>query len=290
MKNILLLACIFLFNGCASMNPFQQFYQDQTGGVDITTISTVILPSGEPQIYSSSNADADNQRMLEGGYSLLGYSSFNAGDASKNQLIAQAKMVKAEVAIFYSAYTSTVSGTLPLTLPDNQTTTTNLSGGNFNSGSLYGYGGYGTYSGSGSYYGTATSTTYGTKTTYIPYSQNRYDYLVTYWIKMKPPILGLRLVDLTPEQRQSIGSNTGAEVLAVIRNSPAFTADILKGDILKKINESEIIDAASFSENLIKYAGQTVALEIIRNNESLTKQLKLNTPENEPALTTSQKN
>jgi len=94
-------------------------------------------------------------------------------------------------------------------------------------GSAYGYGGYASYS------GTAYTTTYGSKTTYIPYTVHRSDYLATYWIKMKPPIFGTHIKDLTPEIRQQIGSNKGMLVYAVIKGSPAFEADILKGDVLK---------------------------------------------------------
>jgi len=50
---------------------------------------------------------------------------------------------------------------------------------------------------------------------------------------MKPPIFGTHIKDLTPEIRQQIGSNKGMLVYAVIKGSPAFEADILKGDVLK---------------------------------------------------------
>lgn len=277
----LFIALLFLIFcvGCATTNPFYQFYQDQTGGADITTIPIVILPSGEPKIYSGSNAESDSQKMIEEGYWLLGHSSFNAGNVSERQLIAKAKDVKAEAVIFYSQYTNTVSGSIPLTLPDNKTITTNNSGTAFGSGNIYGYGGSAYYSGTGSYYGTSNTTVYGTKTTYIPYSQNRYDYLATYWIRMKKPILGAYANDLSSEMREKIGSNKGVIISAVVRQSPAFMADILRGDIIKKVNDLEIIDAVTFHESLPQFAGQTVSIEIFRDGKNIIKEIKLNNAE-----------
>jgi len=267
MRKGLIVIGLLLLSGCAAMNPFCQFYQDKTGGIDISKHPNVILPAGEPKIHSGGDVDADLQKMLEDGYELLGFASFNSGNVSKSQMIAQAKQVKAEVVVFYSKYTNTILGSTPLTLPDNQTVT------GFTSGNIYGG------RGSVSYSGSSTSTIYGTKTTYIPYSQNRYDYFASFWIKLKKPIFGAVSNNLPSKLREKIGSNKGVLVIAVRKGSPAFMADVLKGDILRKINDTEIVDAKTLSELLPKFAGQTVSIELLRDDESITKQIKLNTPE-----------
>jgi hypothetical protein len=209
-----------MFQGCATL--FAQFYYDKTGGADLTKLPSVVLPTGEPQVYRGNKPEQDALKMFEDNYNLIGYSLFNARNVDENSAVAQAKKVHAPVVILYSKYTGSVSGSIPLTLPDTQTSSTSLYG------SAYGYGGYASYS------GTAYTTTYGSKTTYIPYTVHRSDYLATYWIKMKPPIFGTHIKDLTPEIRQQIGSNKGMLVYAVIKGSPAFEADILKSDVLKK--------------------------------------------------------
>lgn len=267
MKKGLFVIGLLLLAGCAGMNPFCQFYQDKNGGIDISTNPNVILPTGEPKIYSGGDKDADHQKMLEDGYRFLGFASFNSGNVSKSQMIAQAKQVKAEVVIFYSQYTNTISGITPLTLPDTQTVT------GFTSGNIHGS------RGSASYSGSSTATIYGTKTTYIPYSENRYDYLATFWIKMKKTVFGAALNDLSSELREKIGSNKGALVIAVVQGSPAFMADVLKGDILRKINDTEIIDGKTFVDSLPQFVGQTVSIELLRDGKSITKQIKLNTSE-----------
>jgi len=261
MRRTILLVMVLALIGCT--NPFTKYYQDRTGGVDLSTWPNVILPTGEPKLFQGSNQDTDIETMLENGYYLVGFSSFNAGNVNMGAALTQAKRVHAEVVLFYSKYTGTRSGVMPLTVPDTQKSTTTLSG------STYGSGGFESFS------GTANTTTYGSKTVYTPYSVDRYDYLAVYWIKGKPPVFGVHVKDLTPEIRQSIGSNRGLLVNVVIKNSPAFRADIFKGDILRKINDVDLYDAHNFSAIVAKFAGQKVIVTILRDGKELQKEIQL---------------
>ena len=276
MKTLLLIILVIFCAGCATLeNPYSKFYQDRTGGIDIAKSPMVILPTGKPEIFSGNDVNQDAQKMFEDGYNLLGFSNFNAGEVSKNKLIHQAKKVKAEVVIFYSKYTNTLSGVVPLTLPDNKTVTTTYSGMGNSSGNIYGSGGgWASYHGTSNAYGTANTTIYGSKTTYIPYSQNRYDYLASYWIKMKKPVFGVMAIDLTSEQRSMIGSNKGACITVVVKNSPAFMADVFKGDIITKINDDEVVTAKSLNAMESKYFGKKVNATIIRGGKTLTKEIQ----------------
>ncbi|MBO6801626.1 MAG: PDZ domain-containing protein [Balneola sp.] len=255
MKYLTIILPILLFSGCAP-NPFSKFYYDQTGGVDITEIPTIELSEDTPQVYRGNNVENDIQVMLERGYTMVGYSSFNSGNAKMRQAISQGKSVHAETIVMYSQYTNTASGAIPLTLPETETTTTNTSG------SVYGSGGYGTYS------GTETTTTYGSSTTYIPYNVNRYDYLATYWVKIKPPIFGVHYRDLNTSERQALETNKGIVITAVVNNSPAFLSDILKGDILKQFGSVEIINSESFQKAIQQYKGDTIQIEFLRKGQS----------------------
>jgi hypothetical protein len=267
-------AILFLC-GCAT-NPFKQFYINNVGVVDAAALPYVVLPLGDPAVSPGTDIKQDCDKMLEHNYTLLGFSSFNAAGASLEQLLEQAKSVNAAEVIFYEKYTSTVSGNIPLTLPDNQTSTTYESGSVNGSGSVYGNYGTNNYSGYGSYNGYSTTTTYGTKTTYIPYSIDRYDYLATFWIENKSPVFGINTANLSSELRKQIESNKGVVTLYVIEGSPAFNNDFLKGDILKRINDEEIIDKISFAKLIKKYAGQKVNISLIRDGKKLNKKVTLN--------------
>ncbi len=278
MKKLFFVAGIIMFcAGCASLqNPFSDFYQDRIGGMDITKATGVILPTEEPKIFSGSNVDEDAQKMYENGYTLLGFSSFNSGDVGKDKLIAQARKVRAEVVVLYSHYTNTVSGVVPLTLPNNQIVTTTYNGMGNSSGNIYGSNGaWASYNGTSNSFGTATTTIYGTQTTYIPYSQNRYDYGASYWIKLKKPILGIMSIDLTSQQREKIGTNKGAFVSVVIKDSPAFIADIFKGDILTRINDDDVLGPESLQTLIYKNVGRKVKVTLIREEKTIIKDVQM---------------
>lgn len=136
---IITLLIAFLLQGCAT--PFAQFYYDRTGGVDLTKAPSIVLPTGKPQVYRGNDPEQDALKMFEDNYNLVGYSSFNAGNVNETGAIAQAKKVHAAVVILYSKYTGTISGSIPLTLPDTRTSSTSLYG------NVYSSGGYASYSG-----------------------------------------------------------------------------------------------------------------------------------------------
>lgn len=261
-KILILLSTAFVIQGCAA--PYSKYYYDKTGGVDITTNPRVIISKSEPKLYRGNDQEKDVQSMLENGYGMVGYSSFNGGNIDENGALLQAKKIHASVVIIYSKYTNTVSSVMPLTLPDTQTSTTTLYG------NAYGSGGYANYS------GTATTTTYGSETTYIPYSVNRYDHLATYWIKLKPLILGVQVKELTPEARNEMQSNKGVLVIVVTKGSPAFHSDLLEGDIIKKVDDIDIYDGPELVKQVSEHAGQKVIFTIYRNGVILKKEVQLN--------------
>ena len=263
MKLSMLLMLSIILSGCAT-NGFTTFYTDQTGGADLTEMENVILKDAEPAVFSGGDWEADARTMMQRGYMLVGYSSYNGPTGTVDQVLAQAKRVHADTAIFYSTYTDTVSGAMPLTLPDTQTSNTNIYG------NVYGSGGYATITGN------ATTTTYGTKTTYIPYNTRRYDFSATYWVKMKPLSFGVYPEDLSVEQRKLIGSNKGAVLTIIVNESPAFMADFLPGDIIVRLNGTAVINSASLLEIIAQNEGQQVVIDLIRDGERLSKEVTFN--------------
>ncbi len=258
--SIIVLLSSILFS-CA--NPFTRYYTDLTRGTDIAKLPNIIIPKGEPKLFYGTDPKRDERFMTENGYMMIGYSSFNGPSVDIRKALAQAKRVHASVVIVYSRYRNTVTGAFPLILPNTQTSTTSLHG------SIYGYGGLSDYS------GTAHTTTYGSSTVYVPFSVNRYDYMATYWVKAKF-ILGVHVEDLSPELKRKIGSNKGALVCAVVKNSPAFKADILEGDVIKKIGDIRIYDAKSVAEAVRQYKGQKVTIIILRDGKEIKKEVLLN--------------
>lgn len=255
---------IVLFGSCA--NPYAQFYTDLLYGKSPTEIPTIVITKEGPRIYrGADNAEQDVRALRENGYTLIGYSAYNGTTSDTTQLKAHAQKVGAAIVVTYSSYTHTVSGTVPYTVKNPpETSTTSHSGG------IYGSGGYATYSGS------STTTSSGGTTTYnIPYSHRRYDFVATYWIKLKPLPFGAVFTDLTPEVRSQLERNRGAIIDIVVKNSPAFDADFLPGDIIIAIDNVEIRDWQAAVNMFTSKAGQTVHIRFIRRGKERSVKVQL---------------
>ena len=249
-----LLALLLFMTGCAT-NPYSKFYTDNTAGMNIEKSGKFIIPTEPPVILKGDDIQGDGIRMLEDGYALLGFSYFNAGSADDDYAIEHAKQVHAAAVILYSHFTHTKSGALPLSVPNTQTSTTQLSIGNYS--------------------GTANTTTHGRQTIMMPYSVDKYDYAATYWIRRNAIQFGAVIKPLTDEQRQKLQSNKGLQIIAVVKNTPAFFADILRGDILRSIGERDTYDFDTFEDAIRESQGKSVKVVIYRNGQELTKDVKL---------------
>ena len=104
------------------------------------------------------------------------------------------------------------------------------------------------------------------------YSIRRYDYTVFYLVKFTNDVgFGAVLMDIDNDTRQTYKRNTGAIVSLVYRNTPAYYANIVRGDIIVKINNIEILntyDGYSVINSLAK--GRIVNIEVLRDGKSET--------------------
>ncbi|MEI7999442.1 MAG: PDZ domain-containing protein [Candidatus Omnitrophota bacterium] len=243
--------------GCAT-NLYRKYYKDGTKGVDPFKAGLAVIPTADPEIINGgADQKADVMKMKENNYEFLGISSFWAGNTPDEQAIELGKEIHAEKILLYRDYKDTQSGVIPITLPNTQTTTTMGMIGSTNV--------------------SAQSTTYGSKTDYLPYSVDRYNYLASFWVKRTAPlVLGLMWKDLTDELRKQIGSNKGVVVTGVIKNTPAFNADFFVNDIIKKIDDFEVVDTKGLSDLLNTVNGKKVTITFLRDGKELTKEVQTN--------------
>jgi len=248
---------VIFVSGCAT-NWYKKSYHDETKGVDPFKSGLVIMTTANPEIViGGEDVRADNIRMSEDNYALLGYSSFWSVHAKNEQAIKFGKEIHAEKILLYEKYKDTRSGVVPMTLPSTQTS--------YTQGMI------------GSRPVSARTTSYGTQTNYFPYSVDRYDYLASYWVKIKNlPVLGVICDDLSDEQRKQISSNKGVVVIGVMKNTPAFIGDLFKGDIIKKIDGSEIIDRKMFGDLLNKINGKKITITLLRDGKEVNKTIQTN--------------
>jgi len=63
--------------------------------------------------------------------------------------------------------------------------------------------------------------------------------------------------------------------VTVIKQSPAFQADFLTGDVITRVASQDVADGKSLVEIITQNAGQRVEIEFIRNGETRLRALKL---------------
>lgn len=264
MRFSIVLLVATLLAGCATSG-YKQFYKPY---VDAKTLTEVkLLSEGkEPQVFGTDDFDRDILILRSKNYIPIGYSSFNGGYEDTKNAAAQAKQIGATLVLVNSKYTNTQTTTSTLFLPDNKTTyhsgtvSGNTSYNSAYSGYLGGSNTYGSFSGS--------STKYRTKAVPIISHQSRYDQNAVYFVKStKKYKFGVQFNDLTPEQRTQFERNTGVLINVVIEDSPAFTSNVLAGDVLIKVGGHLVKNTKHAMEIMANVAPdkKSSALTVIRN-------------------------
>jgi hypothetical protein len=241
-----------LATSVACSSPYARFYNART------LPAPAVPENGSVRLFQGSDPARDALAMMENGYALVGYSNFNAPAQRTSGAIRQAQKVHASVVLVYGKYTGTVEGTLPFVAQAPPvTSTTNTYG------TLVGRGGAATYTDN------STTTTTGQAVVNVPYRIDRYDQVAAYWVKMPPPHFGAIMRDLNDAERAALGRNRGAVVIVTVKNSPAFGADILNGDVITAVDGSQVTDTEDLINRLSQHAGARVVLSIRRGGRSL---------------------
>ena len=275
MKTILLTICaIAVFSGCAS-NPFAQYYQSYTNQMPVVVQQRLLPPSPEPKLIATSAENhGDEARQLEEKYFVcIGFSGFRGGAPTQKQLVEHAKKVGADVVIHTSEYSHTEQGVRPVFSYEPGQTYTTTRNGNVNA-NVYGNGGY-AY-GSGTYSSSSTTTTPGTShTDYVPYQQRIYEHGATFWRRIKPGLFGVQPALIPDPMRITLQRNTGVFVKSVMQDSPAFKANIMRGDVIIQIADKSIMSPQDFIDLLPTYAGQKISVRVIRDTRTLDIEVQL---------------
>jgi hypothetical protein len=185
---------------------------------------------------SSGNMVEDVASEATNGYELVGYSAFNGPEASKIAENAQAKQVGATIVIYGAKYVETV-----------------------NTGAI----------------GSTTFTKYGAFSLAIPTSVRKYDQISLFFVKAPRIGLGTYMQALKSEEHAKIGTNKGMRIMATVKGSPAFNADVLPGDILLAINDKPVFDGDSLHSAAEAAYGSQAKLSLLRDGQPVEKTVAL---------------
>lgn len=231
--------------------------------------TTRLLPPGEQiEIVTSRNMRADALRMMENGFLLLGRSTFRSEKIDAKAARSLARELGATVVFVREKYAATVEETVPMSewIPPREDTlkqTVVITEGP-EAGQVIEQ--------------TIVKSTQGEfKTTYVPQTIDYYDYAATFWAKSKPPVFGVLVQAPAEELRQRLQSNRGVVIKAVIKDSPAYRADILREDVILRFADADIFDPDQFFEVVVAHQGELVEVVIDRNGQQRTFSVQLQT-------------
>ena len=217
----------------AGVNLYAKNYKEQNG-YHLKSQET----NPDTKIFVSNHKDDDNISMLEKGYDMMGSSGFDGATAPADWALQHGKNIKADTLIIYSKYgsTKTPHGKLELIKEAAK------SGGEIDAKDLV-------------------------------EEPIQYQYYASFWAKLPMPLLGVHVIKLVKaesnEDAQATGDR-GLKIIAVIHESPAAKAGVVKGDNLLKIGDVDLAKADDLFTAVKRYAGQTVEVEFL-HNDTLTK-------------------
>lgn len=223
----------------ASVNLYAKNYREQNG---YQLKSQNVSP--DTKMFVSNHKDDDNISMLEKGYDMMGSSGFDAENVPADLALQHGKNIKADTVLVYSKYgsTKTPHGKMELIKEAAK------NGGEIDAKDLV-------------------------------EEAIQYQYYASYWAKLPMPLLGVHVIKLVKaasnEDEQATGDR-GLKIIAVIQESPASKAGVVKGDNLLKIGDIELAKADDLFAAVKRYAGQTVAVEFLHNDSLVKATVALN--------------
>jgi predicted small lipoprotein YifL len=248
-----MLFALLLCVGCASKGPMpappaqaqnQTQTQSSTNPFQQYYVQRMKPPAGkpapEPSIYRGQDQESDNRHLLEDGYDLIGHAAFEAGDVPPEQALQQAQNVHADIVIVYTRRTGTV------TLNVQRQAQPGADDGEFVPQSP--------------------------PAEAMPKPQApHYEHIASYWSKLPPPVLGLHV-----QSTSKYALSGGVPVVAVVKDSPAATAEVQAGDLVLRLGEADISDAEALEQATRRYADKEVEIVFARKAETLHKTVVLN--------------
>jgi C-terminal processing protease CtpA/Prc len=81
---------------------------------------------------------------------------------------------------------------------------------------------------------------------------------------------------MTSAEASSVGTNSAVAIELVMRNTPAFEADVMDGDFLLEIDGLKIPDVPTFLSTIDAKRGQTIRVLLSRRGTRLTKSIRTN--------------
>lgn len=197
----------------------------------------------DTKMYVSNHKEDDNISMLENGYDMMGSSGFEGGDVPADLALAHGKAIKADVVLVYTKYGSAKSASSKMEMIREAAKT-------------------------------------GKELTEKDMADEPtvYKYYASYWAKLPTPILGVHVIKLVPKSNDPSANAEipGLQLLAVIKDSPAAKAGLVRGDRLLTLNNKPLEKPEDLTSAVRQLKGQIVDIQYLRADVEETTKVQLN--------------
>ncbi len=224
----------------AEENPYAKNYKAQNSN-QLQSLQA----NPDTKIYVSNHKEEDNISMLEKGYDMMGSSGFEGGNVPADLALQHGKNIKADTVLVYSKYGSSKTAESKMQAIKDAIKKK----------------------------GEVTEQDLAEDTT-------SYQYYASYWAKLPTPLLGVHIIKLKQKANPRAGTDAqeenGLKVIAVVQDSPAAKAAIVRGDALLKIGDVSLLKPEDLFAAVKRYAGQTVPVLLKRGDEDISTSVALN--------------
>lgn len=230
----------------ADENLYAKNYKAQNNGGLVSLEATP-----DTKMYVSNHKEDDDVTMLESGYDLMGSTGFSAGDVPADLALQHAKTLKADTVLVYSKYGSAKMAINKIQMVKDA----------------------------------AKQGKELTEKELADAEETTYKYYASYWAKLPAPLLGVHVIKLVKSSNDvdNEGNPTkgtpvdGLKIIAVIKDSPAAKAGLVRGDMLYKIADTTLAKPEELSNLVRKSQGQEVAIEYERGGARKLAKATINT-------------
>jgi hypothetical protein len=224
----------------AADNPYEKNYKAQ----NIGSLAS-LQANPDTKMYVSNHKDKDNISMLENGFDMMGTTGFEAGEVPAELALQHGKAIKADAVLVYTKYGAAMTAASKI---DTYKEAAKKNGGEIDEKD-------------------------------VVEADVKYKYFASYWAKLPPPLLGVHVIKLArsaEEEGQQKQVLKGLNVLAVVKGSPAEAAGIERGDMLLKLNDTELNKAEELAKVVRQYQGKTVKIAYERDGQPATVDATIN--------------
>jgi membrane-associated protease RseP (regulator of RpoE activity) len=197
-------------------------------------------PNVDTQMFVSNRKEDDNIRMLESGYDLMGTTGFEAGNVPPELALAHGKAIKADMVLVYSKYgnTKTLDSKMQMIreAAKNKKEITEAD---------------------------------------IAEEDIKYNYFASYWAKLPMPLMGVHVIKLVQSRDDGPKPEAGLKVIAVIKESAAAKANLMKGDVLLQLGEAKMDQPDDLFAAVKRYQGQTIPVIYERGGEAVSETITI---------------